>query len=230
MPSFFPHKNILFMNRYIHQLCDDYIKKCEKNPLYDIFRQPVRFDNVEDDRRYRSIVKHPMDLSTLKKHLEDKDHFKDLDEWAREFRLIFDNAMQFHPEDTLFHCVAKFLRQKFDRYYSRLKHLAPQSYVQQVTKLYANYIEILTHPPPNSTIKVDVPFVENIQQGFDEASLIILKKKLQKISRPERFEELQKIIQSVTIEGQDPVIDVGSLPKETIKNLWEYVRKYESKK
>ncbi|KAK8900021.1 hypothetical protein M9Y10_002344 [Tritrichomonas musculus] len=217
------------MKGHIHSLCNECTHKFLNNPLCILFKDPVAFDNRELDEEYRRRIPKPMDLTTLQANLKDRDHYKDPEEWANDFRLIFDNAMTFYQPKTELYVLAAHLKQKFEKFYSKLKYLTPSTYVQRATQLYANYLEILTHPPQNASFNVDLPLIENIGHGFEETSLELLTDKLNKISNPERFEELHKIIQNKPNDNQDSVVDVGSLPQETIKKLWEFVRKSEVK-
>ncbi|OHS93937.1 Bromodomain containing protein [Tritrichomonas foetus] len=215
------------MKGNVLSLCLDYTQKLIDNPLCSEFVNPVYFPNPTLDKEYRQIVKKPMDLSTVRSNLKEREHFKDQEDWANNIRLIFQNAMLFNPPDTFIHGLAKYLLDKFENFYSKMKFLTPASYVQRSTQLYANYLEILSHPPASSSIKIDTPLIENCGPGFEESSLEILMKKLNKISDAQTFNEIQQIIQYRAIDGQDCVVDIGSLSQDTIAKLWEYVRKYE---
>lgn len=213
----------------IYALCNDCVHKFLNNPLYAPFREPVTFEDREQDENYRRLIPKPMDLTTLQGRSKDREYYKDYEDWANDFRLIYENAMHYWPKDTEIYVLASHLKQKFEKFYSRLKFLTPSAYVQRATQLYAEYLEILTHPPQNAQLNVELPLIEDIGQGFEETSLEILTKKLNNISTPEKFEELQKIIQTKFNDSQDPQVDIGSLPPETIKKLWEFVRKCEKK-
>lgn len=213
----------------IYTLCNEYVHKFINNPLYAPFKDPVTFEDRQQDENYRRLIAKPMDLTTLQGHSKDREYYRDYEDWANDFRLIYENAMHYWPKDTEYYVLASHLKQKFEKFYSKLKCLTPASYVQRATQLYAEYLEVLTHPPKNADLTIDLPLIEDIGQGFEETSLEILTKKLNKISTPESFDELQKIIQNKSSDNQDPQIDIGSLPPETIKKLWEFVRKYETK-
>lgn len=219
----------LMKGHIIYTLCNECVHKFLANPLCAPFKDPVTFEDREQNERYRRQIPKPMDLTTLQMHSKDREYYRDYEDWANDFRLIFENAMHFWPKDSEYYVLASHLKQKFEKFYTKLKYLTPASYVQRATQLYANYLEILTHPPKNSQFNVDLPLIEDIGQGFEETSLELLTRKLNKISSPEKFEELQKIIQNKISDNQDPEIDIGSLPPETIKKLWEFVRKCESK-
>ncbi|KAI8043873.1 bromodomain-containing protein 3 [Drosophila gunungcola] len=79
------------------------------------FRQPV--DAVALGLpNYHKLIKHPMDLGTIKKRLHNN-YYWQADEALDDFELIFENCMLFNLEGTLVHQAGKELRNAF---YTRL--------------------------------------------------------------------------------------------------------------
>ena len=72
------------------------------------FQKPVK-----DDSWYLKVIKEPMDLRTLKHKLIDGD-YASLQEYKRGFRLIIDNALQWHEADSEVARDAQSLNAKFD--------------------------------------------------------------------------------------------------------------------
>ncbi|XP_039369945.1 bromodomain-containing protein 1 isoform X5 [Mauremys reevesii] len=71
-----------------------------------IFTQPVNLKEVPD---YLDHIKHPMDLSTMRKRL-DSQAYKNLNEFEEDFNLIIDNCMKYNAKDTIFYRAAVRLR------------------------------------------------------------------------------------------------------------------------
>ncbi|XP_075783951.1 bromodomain-containing protein 1 isoform X2 [Pelodiscus sinensis] len=71
-----------------------------------IFAQPVNLKEVPD---YLDHIKHPMDLSTMRKRL-DSQGYKNLNEFEEDFNLIIDNCMKYNAKDTIFYRAALRLR------------------------------------------------------------------------------------------------------------------------
>ncbi|XP_043406855.1 bromodomain-containing protein 1 isoform X3 [Chelonia mydas] len=71
-----------------------------------IFTQPVNLKEVPD---YLDHIKHPMDLSTMRKRL-DSQGYKNLNEFEEDFNLIIDNCMKYNAKDTIFYRAAVRLR------------------------------------------------------------------------------------------------------------------------
>jgi len=67
--------------------------------------------NIPD---YPHIIKHPMDLGTIQKKLNDHE-FSTVDEWIADVRLVFSNATTFNPADHIVHQMAKTLNSIFDK-------------------------------------------------------------------------------------------------------------------
>ncbi|KAG9407198.1 hypothetical protein AC1031_001898 [Aphanomyces cochlioides] len=67
-----------------------------------IFAEPVP-DDVEG---YRDVIKHPMDISTLR-HKAQQLQYVSLDAFAADVRLIFSNCMTYNEESTIYYKEAK---------------------------------------------------------------------------------------------------------------------------
>lgn len=65
----------------------------------DIFTEPVDLQEVPD---YSTIVKHPMDLSTMGKKL-DRGAYKTIDDIEADFKLMINNCLTYNNKDTVFY-------------------------------------------------------------------------------------------------------------------------------
>ncbi|RVE50254.1 hypothetical protein evm_005089 [Chilo suppressalis] len=65
----------------------------------DIFTEPVDLNEVPD---YSSVVKHPMDLSTMGKKL-DRGAYRTVDDVEADFTLMIDNCLTYNNKDTVFY-------------------------------------------------------------------------------------------------------------------------------
>lgn len=91
------------------------MKELKKNKYRDInfpFLRPVDVValNIPD---YVDIVKHPMDLSTIEKKLNDKD-YAEPEEFEQDIRLMFNNCYLYNPPTLPVHKIAKQLEKVFD--------------------------------------------------------------------------------------------------------------------
>ncbi|XP_016413798.1 bromodomain-containing protein 1-like isoform X2 [Sinocyclocheilus rhinocerous] len=71
-----------------------------------IFAEPVSIKEVPD---YLDHILHPMDFSTMRKHINVQG-YKNLDEFEADFNLIIENCMKYNGKDTFFYRAAVRLR------------------------------------------------------------------------------------------------------------------------
>ncbi|KAH0791158.1 bromodomain-containing protein 7 isoform X2 [Histomonas meleagridis] len=72
---------------------NDLVKKVSQKDIQKIFAQPVTEDIAPG---YFSIVKHPMDLSTIKSKIHD-DEYQSLQQFKDDMYLMFNNCMTYNP-------------------------------------------------------------------------------------------------------------------------------------
>ncbi|GAB1524178.1 hypothetical protein RhiTH_007331 [Rhizoctonia solani] len=78
------------MNKTTHAHCKAVLNALHRNPHAAVFRLPV--DPVRDNApNYFTVIKHPMDLSTMKAKLDNK-IYKDRAEFEEDFKLMIQNA------------------------------------------------------------------------------------------------------------------------------------------
>ncbi|KAH9636947.1 hypothetical protein HF086_016886 [Spodoptera exigua] len=74
----------------------------------DIFTEPVDLHEVPD---YSTIVKHPMDLSTMGKKL-DRGAYSTIDDMEADFKLMIDNCLTYNNKDTVFYKAGVKMREQ----------------------------------------------------------------------------------------------------------------------
>ncbi|CAD0204447.1 unnamed protein product [Chrysodeixis includens] len=74
----------------------------------DIFTEPVDLQEVPD---YSTIVKHPMDLSTMGKKL-DRGAYKTIEDVEADFKLMIDNCLTYNNKDTVFYKAGVKMREQ----------------------------------------------------------------------------------------------------------------------
>ncbi|XP_053328664.1 bromodomain-containing protein 2 isoform X2 [Spea bombifrons] len=68
---------------------------------------------------YHEIIKHPMDLSTIKKKMENRD-YQDAQEFAADVRLMFSNCYKYNPPDHDVVAMARKLQDVFEFRYAKM--------------------------------------------------------------------------------------------------------------
>lgn len=84
----------------------------ESNDSFD-FRDPVDWKSM-GLTDYPSIVKHPMDLSTISKKFKEERYSK-VEEILDDIQLIWDNCKAYNPENSWIHSVAEKLERSFKK-------------------------------------------------------------------------------------------------------------------
>lgn len=103
----------------------------------------VSFPNLSD---YFNIIKKPMDLSTIRKTLDDG-NYKTKTEFADDVKLIFDNCYEYNGKDSDVAKLARDLQNIFDELYTKQFNL-PKPQPPQI---------------PNAKIKTEVVNNDTIQ-------------------------------------------------------------------
>uniref|UniRef100_A0A8C9I429 Bromodomain-containing protein 2 n=1 Tax=Piliocolobus tephrosceles TaxID=591936 RepID=A0A8C9I429_9PRIM len=68
---------------------------------------------------YHDIIKHPMDLSTVKRKMENRD-YRDAQEFAADVRLMFSNCYKYNPPDHDVVAMARKLQDVFEFCYAKM--------------------------------------------------------------------------------------------------------------
>ena len=92
--------------------CEAILKKLMTQKFSHIFNVPVDVEklNIPD---YNDIIKHPMDLGTVKKKL-DSGSYTSPSDFAADVRLTFNNAITYNPRGHAVHDMAIQLNKMFD--------------------------------------------------------------------------------------------------------------------
>ncbi|ONK68903.1 uncharacterized protein A4U43_C05F17240 [Asparagus officinalis] len=106
--------NSFLERRYSHAFkkCSTLLSKLMKHKFGWVFNKPVDVKalGLHD---YYSIIRHPMDLGTVKSRLN-KNWYKTPAEFAEDVRLTFRNAMTYNPKGQDVHIMAQQLSQIFE--------------------------------------------------------------------------------------------------------------------
>ncbi|KAJ0252940.1 Bromodomain-containing protein [Hirschfeldia incana] len=103
--------------------CDTLLKKLWSHPHSWVFQAPVDVVklNLPD---YLTIIKHPMDLGTVKKKLA-SGVYSSPHEFAADVRLTFANAMTYNPPGHDVHIMADILRKLFESRWKAIEKKLP---------------------------------------------------------------------------------------------------------
>ncbi|GAB2278009.1 hypothetical protein Dimus_012709 [Dionaea muscipula] len=100
------------MKNYIMKRCGNLLLKLMKHKHGWVFNKPVDVKGL-GLHDYYDIIKHPMDLGTVKTRLS-KNWYKSAGEFAEDVRLTFHNAMTYNPKGQDVHTMAEELLNIFE--------------------------------------------------------------------------------------------------------------------
>lgn len=101
--------------------CSNILKELFHKKHYEIacpFYDPVDAEML-GLRDYHDIIKHPMDLSTIKQKMDNRE-YKKPDQFASDVRLMFSNSYKYNPVDHDVNKCARKLQEIFEIKYARL--------------------------------------------------------------------------------------------------------------
>ncbi|XP_043704030.1 transcription factor GTE10-like isoform X2 [Telopea speciosissima] len=100
--------NVMLMKQ-----CETLLKRLMSHQFSWVFNTPVDADklNIPD---YFQVIKHPMDLGTIKRKIASGAYSSPLD-FVADVRLTFSNAMTYNPPKNDFHIMADTLRNFFEK-------------------------------------------------------------------------------------------------------------------
>ena len=93
-----PGKATLNSQQAVKSMCKKILKKLMKSKNCMYFLEPVDWKGLNLPH-YPTIIKHPMDLGTVKKKL-DHGEYQAVDGFAHDVRLVFKNCLKFNQEET----------------------------------------------------------------------------------------------------------------------------------
>ncbi|CAN1356386.1 Transcription factor GTE4 [Linum perenne] len=106
-------------NHKIFRSCSSVLDKLMKHKHGWVFNTPVDVEGLRL-HDYFTIIKHPMDLGTVKTRLN-KNWYKSPEEFAEDVRLTFNNAMRYNPKGQDVHIMAEQLLRIFEEKWAVIK-------------------------------------------------------------------------------------------------------------
>ncbi|CAL1389691.1 unnamed protein product [Linum trigynum] len=103
----------------IFRNCSSVLDKLMKHKHGWVFNSPVDVEGLRL-HDYHTIIKHPMDLGTVKARLN-KNWYKSPEEFAEDVRLTFHNAMTYNPKGQDVHIMAEQLLTMFEERWAVVK-------------------------------------------------------------------------------------------------------------
>ena len=100
----------------MHEIVDTFLARADSGP----FREPVDWRGMELFD-YPVLVKHPMDLGTVKRKLE-RNEYENAAMCAYDIKLIWKNCQTYNAEGSEFWQLAKSYLRRFDDLYRKVRY------------------------------------------------------------------------------------------------------------
>jgi hypothetical protein len=226
------------MRRHLYDQCVEFTRKCQADPLFALlFVAPAENALSEEGKaEYRQLIPRPMDLATISANLrQEAPHYKTAQQWADDFALIFANAIRYdaHVGATWITGVAQHYAQKLRRFAAGLTVASDADYAGRLGAAYARYLEVLGRPPAalaGAAAAAPRP-LEDCDGPFEEHALALLAKRLNKLLEEGvdgvAAEALALLPPDAAAGDGELCVDLGALPAQARKALWELVRRKE---
>ncbi|ORX51950.1 Bromodomain-containing protein [Hesseltinella vesiculosa] len=188
--------------------------------------------NIPD---YPTIVKHPMDLSTIENKLNNEE-YPSAQDFATDVRLMFSNCYLYNPPSLPIYQMAERLEKVFEEKWSHLPSDSPEpvkrrrpssaastSQKRQRIAALERHIASLSHTskkagPKNKHSPTSLSYTYEEKMALSEKINNLSGPKLTKV-----VEIIQSSMPSLSGENGEIVLDIDSLDPKTIKKLSDFV-------
>ncbi|XP_038709066.1 transcription factor GTE4-like isoform X2 [Tripterygium wilfordii] len=239
----------------VFKSCSALLERLMKHKHGWVFNTPVDVNSL-GLHDYFTIIKHPMDLGTVKSKLN-KNRYKSPIEFAEDVRLTFSNAMTYNPKGQDVHIMAEQLSKIFEEKlaviesdYNREMMLLSVDYAMGIytptsrkappfrpppldVRRILDRSESMTHPPPLPSVRTPAPKKPKAKDPHKRDMTYDEKQKLSTSLQSLPSEKLDNIVQIIkkrnsTLFQQDDEIevDIDSVDTETLWELDRFVTNY----
>ncbi|CAN4079131.1 unnamed protein product [Withania somnifera] len=120
-------------NATLMKQCENLLKKLMSHQYSDVFNKPVDIVelNIPD---YFTVIKHPMDLGTIKKRLTSGAYLSPL-EFLADVRLTFSNALTYNPPGNIVHVMATTMSKFFEVRWKSIEKKLPTNHAESVEEI-----------------------------------------------------------------------------------------------
>lgn len=213
------------MNASVVSVCKQITQECYEHPLM-IFFSKLNKDEVPN---YDQFVKRPMDFETIRNKLNENS-YDTMTEWYRDMVLVFDNAMKYHPNDSVWHKIAEYDLSVFKKKADVLMSQDPQLIYEKLNNAFKQFTELVTKTPVPQG--VDPLVLSAIKKGSESTQinqkiLDDLVENLNTLLQNKQYKKeiyliIKELQPQLEINTESTNIDLDSLQPSTINALHFY--------
>ncbi|XP_022750824.1 transcription factor GTE4-like isoform X2 [Durio zibethinus] len=219
------------MGNKFFKSCSSLLERLMKHKHGWVFNAPVDVKGL-GLHDYYSIIKHPMDLGTVKSRLN-KNWYKSPREFAEDVRLTFRNAMTYNPKGQDVHIMAEQLSQIFEDKWAPIE----ADYIRDM-RLAIEYEVSLPMPTPRKAHPM-LPSPLDMRRILDRSELMVrpvdMRPKLiattpsGRTATPKKPKAKDLYKRDMTYEEKQKLsTNLQSLPSEKLDNIVQIIKKRNS--
>ncbi|XVF16885.1 hypothetical protein REPUB_Repub10bG0069900 [Reevesia pubescens] len=219
------------MGNKFFKSCSSLLERLMKHKHGWIFNSPVDVKGL-GLHDYYSIIKHPMDLGTVKSRLN-KNWYKSPREFAEDVRLTFHNAMTYNPKGQDVHVMAEQLSKIFEDKWAAIE----ADYIRDM-RLAIEYEVSLPMPTPRKAHPVVPPPLdmrrildrsESMIRPVDARPKLIATTPSGRTPTPKKPKAKDPYKRDMTYEEKQKLsTNLQSLPSEKLDNIVQIIKKRNS--
>ncbi|KAA3464413.1 transcription factor GTE4-like [Gossypium australe] len=211
--------------------CSSLLERLMKHKHGWVFNSPVDVKGL-GLHDYYSVIKHPMDLGTVKTRLG-KNWYKSPREFAEDVRLTFQNAMTYNPKGQDVHVMAEQLSKIFEGKWASIE----ADYIRDM-RLAVEYEASLRMPTPRKAHSMLPPPLdtrrildrsESMTRPVDPRPKLIATTPLGRTPAPKKPKAKDPYKRDMTYEEKQKLsTNLQSLPSEKLDNIVQIIKKRNS--
>ncbi|KAK8301907.1 hypothetical protein V6Z12_D04G051700 [Gossypium hirsutum] len=219
------------MDNKLFKNCSSLLERLMKHKHGWVFNSPVDVKGL-GLHDYYSVIKHPMDLGTVKTRLG-KNWYKSPREFAEDVRLTFQNAMTYNPKGQDVHVMAEQLSKIFEGKWASIE----ADYIRDM-RLAVEYEVSLRMPTPRKAHSMLPPPLdtrrilgrsESMTRSVDPRPKLIATTPLGRTPAPKKPKAKDPYKRDMTYEEKQKLsTNLQSLPSEKLDNIVQIIKKRNS--
>ncbi|KAK8886009.1 hypothetical protein M9Y10_041468 [Tritrichomonas musculus] len=185
-----------------------------------LFKDPFHPDKEIQDEYY-SIIKKPMDLSTVMRKLKENAYIS-IGDWSDDMNLIFDNAIKYNGESSLVGSIALYLKQKFEKKKKSIENLNSRNYEDQIIAYTRELNQTLLKPPDSLSVEIDTQASINRLNNFTISQFEQIKDKLNFLIQENKKDQIISDLKNTGVDfdpNADQQIDFAKLSRNSLLAL-----------
>lgn len=208
--------------------CLEITKKLRELPGAQLFNEPIGPDQP-DYQQYYKTIKNPQDLGTILRRLENGEYTSS-QQWEKDISQIWSNAEQYNGKDAYVSAIARHMSKHTDKLKRNLYMRKISGWMKNLYIWRDKLDKLLVSPPDGSHMHFipETPYVPPSYPPFSSHDLDCLIEASRSFYKNDDLLNIIKIVDAdaaQSIEVENRVINVDTLPPRTLYGLKQYFKK-----